>query len=81
MAITICLNSVGEDNVASSNDGVVAHNLTKYRLVNLDVWLFALHNHKRLCVALYDHNVGTLCHAVDVYGILGNDLLWKDSAV
>jgi hypothetical protein len=62
-------------------NGVVAYHLSQYLGVNLDVGLLALYYDAGLCVVVYGHDVGTLCHAVNLYGVLLDNLLWLEVAV
>jgi len=64
---------IGEDDVASPNDHIVACSLLYDAAVDLNVGSLTLHKHKRSCLAIEDNNIGTLCSRVDVDGVLLSD--------
>lgn len=79
-AITEGVEAICNNDISTPQDGVIPHNLRQRLLPNLYRGLLALHHHEGLCLAAYGHNIGTLRHTVNCYGVLLDNLLWRKSA-
>ena len=67
--------AVCEDNISATEYRVVAYCLVEHTPIDTNIWLLALHNDHRLGIAAYGNYIGALRHAIDIYGVLLDNLL------
>ena len=80
VGVAVGRKAVGYHHIAALQYGVVAHDLRQNFVVCLDVRLFALHDDVGLSRAVHSDDVGALCHAVNLHGVLLDNLLGLDVA-
>lgn len=73
--------AIGGDEVATAEGGVIACSLAQGLLVDGDIRLLALDDNKRLSIRAYSDDIGTLRHAVNIHGVLLDNLLGKEATL
>lgn len=73
--IAICLQAVSYNDIATAKNRIIAHHLTHNLVVQFHRGLLALHNNTGRRIAAKSNNICTLRLAINIYGILLDNLL------
>jgi hypothetical protein len=78
--IAVCLQTVGDDNITTSQDRIIAYSLGVYPTIDLHLRLLALNDDMGRATSIHNYNIGTLCHTIDCYRILLGDAMCREAA-